>query len=441
VETKTISIKTFGCRANSLDTDAMTLEAQKRGYQIVDETEVADTYVINSCTVTHAADAETRTLAMRLKKKNPAARVAVVGCYAQVAKDELQKLPTVDYILGTADKLRLFDLLESPYDALVAKTPSPASGFLPDEFPGSRNSRANIKIQDGCNFSCSYCIIPQARGRSRSLPLEKVISQVRAARDQGFEEVVLTGIHLAHYGWDKKTNLLTLVKAILDMENGPRLRLSTLDPFEIPDELIEMVGVHPKLCPYFHIALQSGSNSVLKGMRRIYRAEEFVKVTNRLRQQCPDVFIGVDVIVGFHGETEEAFAETVQCLKDSYWTKLHVFPFSLRRGTKAETLADPIPTLVKQARSKQLRDWSAQRHLEFMQSQLGRPLDVLIEKPSAKHPGFWQGHSANYLPILLEDSLDLPLQAKVTYGCTPERVENGLVFSSMMPRMRASSVC
>jgi threonylcarbamoyladenosine tRNA methylthiotransferase MtaB len=463
---KRIAFKTFGCRANSLDTDAMTLEATRRGYQIVDDADEADTYVINSCTVTHAADKETRILAQRLKKKNPDSKVAVVGCYAQVAKDDLASQPAVDFVLGTANKLELFDLLtDGAFDnqrppqtdstaesEAVPNNSMPsvhaiargqtsvqqvrvpqASGFLPDAFPGSRNSRANIKIQDGCNFSCSYCIIPEARGRSRSLPLEKALEQVQQASDQGFEEVVLTGIHLAHYGWDKKTNLLALVRAILDMPNGPRLRLSTLDPFEICDELIALVGTHPKLCPYFHIALQSGSNPVLKAMRRIYRAEEFVKVTNKIREQCPSVFIGVDVIVGFPQETDEAFQETVRCLEASHWTKLHVFPFSLRRGTRAEALTETVPREVAQARSLQLRQWSDARLSQFLKAQVGTEQGVLVEKRASRHPGYWQGHTANYTPVLLAEPSHLGMEAKRTYFSSLTHLQDGFVVAEVAP--------
>lgn len=425
---KKIAFKTFGCRANSLDTDALTAEAVRRGYQIVDEDEAADAYVINSCTVTNAADRETRVFAQRFKNKNPQASVAVVGCYAQVSKEELEAQPAVDFILGTANKLQLFDLMESPgqvdgnRDFVV-----PASGFLPEHFPGSRNARANIKIQDGCNFSCSYCIIPKARGRSHSLKKEVVLSQVQEARDQGFEEVVLTGIHLAHYGWDKGTNLLSLVQDILAMPDGPRLRLSTLDPFEIPEELIELVGTHPKLCPYFHIALQSGSDPILKSMRRIYRAEEFVKITNRLKAKHPSVFIGVDVIVGFPGETDEDFARTVECLEKSHWTKLHVFPFSLRRGTKAEELTGAVPVAMSQARSKQLREWSDSRYQAFLQSQVGTRQKVLLEKRSSKRPQFWQGHTANYVPTLLEEGPGQTFDSKEVYDCSLVAVDGAFV--------------
>lgn len=397
-----IAFKTFGCKANMTDTDALFLEAEKRGFTVVDETSVADAYVINTCTVTENADKDARQQANRYKRANPESVVALVGCYAQVATDELVKLPQVDLVVGTANKFRALDHIKQKLNSVpleknqVEKT----MGFLPEHFPGSKNSRATIKIQDGCNFKCTFCIIPEARGKSRSLPLETIVKQVNDAYQEGFQEVILTGIHLAHYGWDHNTDLVTLVRALLSTPEGPRVRLSSLDPFEIPHELIEMLKTEKRLCPHFHIALQSGSDKILARMKRFYKAQEFVDVCNKIQSVNPDTFIGVDVIVGFPGETEEDFQETVETLKKSFWSKLHVFSYSVRKGTPAAAFEDHVKLEEIARRSEVLRMLSEERHIEFLKSQVGKEKAVLLERPSKKHPGFWLGHTENYLPTL-----------------------------------------
>ena len=394
-----IAFKTFGCKANSVDTDFLYGEALRRGFEIVEEEQGADAYVINSCTVTSQADRDARVFAQKYKRQNPLSQVAVVGCYAQVAKEELLALPEVDYVLGTAEKLKVLDFFESgaEKDAVV-----PATGFLPETFQGSRYARANIKIQDGCNFACSFCIIPKARGRSRSLSIEVIRKQVATAYEMGFKEVILTGIHIAHYGWDLNTDLMALLRELLKEKDGPRIRLSTLDPFEIPDELVEWLATEERLCAHFHIALQSGSDRILKSMKRIYRAHEFVDVTQKIRRANSDTFIGVDVIVGFPGEDEAAFQETVQCLQDSFWAKLHVFPFSVRKGTRAETLPDHLPKSTIAARSKILRDLSDVRLQDFLNGQVGKTKSVILERAVDDSGLRWTGHTDNYLQAIVE---------------------------------------
>ncbi|MBI4403551.1 MAG: tRNA (N(6)-L-threonylcarbamoyladenosine(37)-C(2))-methylthiotransferase MtaB [Deltaproteobacteria bacterium] len=399
---RTIAFKTFGCKANSLETDALLAEARKRGFLVVPDTVVADAYVINSCTVTHGADRDARNYIGRYKRLNPQALVGVVGCYAQVSKDELLSTRSVDFIVGTANKLHILDLVEHNFGSPLSERDfvEPAHGFLPEKFPGSRHSRAVVKIQDGCNFSCSYCIIPKARGRSRSLPPDVVVRQILDAHEQGFQEVVLTAIHLGHYGWDNGCTLVSLLRRIFAKDDGPRIRLSTLDPFEIDDELIDMVATEKRLCPHFHIALQSGNDQTLKKMRRTYKAQDFNSVTTKIFEHCPDAFVGVDVLVGFPGEGSAQFQDTVQCLKDSFWSKLHVFPFSPRKGTMAETMPDRASSLDVTERRSQLLELSQQRYQHFLKSQTGKQRNVLIEKPS-RIGGFF-GRAENYAPIYLK---------------------------------------
>ena len=421
-----IAFKTFGCRANSTDTDALYLEARRRGYEVVADDEIADAYVINTCTVTENADRDARQQAFRFKRQNSRALVAMVGCYAQVAVEALLRISEIDFIVGTADKFKILDYFSGTFSGLNIErnqVHEPA-GFLPERFPGSRQARATIKVQDGCNCRCSFCIIPMARGKSRSLPLKTVVEQVADAYAQGFNEVVLTGIHLAHYGWDRNTDLLTLLRTLLAGNEGPRIRLSSLDPFEI-DAIIDMLGREERLCPHLHIALQSGSNKILGRMRRLQRAGEFIDITNKIAKTCPDAFIGVDVIAGFPGEGEVEFAETIQCLKGSYWARLHVFSFSSRGGTEAAMLGDQVPSNAIFARSKMLRNMSEARYHYFLDSQIGRKKQVLLEKPSKQHPGMWLGHTENYLPTL----------SLVDFGVTKQ------VIASLIQTRKGDRVC
>lgn len=424
-----IAIKTFGCKANSTDSDALFLEAKRRGYEIVDEAAPADAYVINTCTVTENADRDARHQAHRFKRQNQGGLVAMVGCYAQVAKDSLLQLPEVDFIVGTANKFKVLDHFEKAFkhEPISKDQVEPAKGFLPEQFPGSRYARATIKIQDGCNYRCSFCIIPEARGRSRSLKIETIEAQVAQAHREGFKEVVLTGIHLAHYGWDQNTDLVELVKRLLALD-GPRIRLSSLDPFEIPNELLELFKSHEKFCPHFHIALQSGSDTVLNRMRRIYQSQEFIDTTQKINALRPDTFIGVDVIVGFPGEGEKEFEETINCLEKSYWTKLHVFSFSPRKGTVAATLDAQVPDAIIAKRSETLRKISDKQYFKFMESQIGKTKKVILERPSKKYPDVWLGHTENYLPTY---TLIAPAQPKMEVSCEVIKVEGDKVWTTL----------
>lgn len=391
-----IAFKNFGCRTNAFETDSLYLEAIRRGMQVVSESERADAYVINSCTVTANADRDARNYVYRYKRANPQARVAVIGCYAQVAKEELLKLSGVDYVLGTADKLRILDLLS---ENASRDQVSAATGFLPEVFVGSRHARANIKVQDGCNYRCTFCTIPLARGRSRSLPMETVESQVRAAAAQGFQEVVLTGIHLAHYGWEYNTDLKALVERLLTIPDGPRIRLSTLDPFEIPEGLLDLMANSPKFCPFFHIALQSGDDRILSRMKRLYTADEFAKVSRQIALRIPHAFIGVDVIVGFPGETSESFEVTRHLLQSTPWSKLHVFSFSARKGTVAMDLDGKVPGKEIARRSAVLRELSETHYQNFLREEIGEQRELLLERELKKRPGCWAGHTENFVPV------------------------------------------
>lgn len=398
-----IAFKTFGCRANNVDTDVLFVEAQKRGHTVVGENAAADGYVINSCTVTANADKDARFQVSRFRRQNPKALIGVIGCYAQVAKDELLGINNVDFVVGTANKLKILDLFEKSWKEnlpLLRDHVENPTGFLTGEFKGSRYARAAVKIQDGCNFKCTFCIIPSARGRSRSLPVTNVLSQISEATRMGYPEVVLTGIHLAHYGWDLGSSLGELLTKIFALPDSPRIRLSTLDPFEIPDDLIALFGVEPRLCPHLHIALQSGSDNILKAMRRIYKAQEFVEVTEKIYRQYPDTFVGVDVIVGFPGETEAEFQKTLNCLNSSHWSKLHVFSYSERAGTEAAAMSGKVNPAIINERSALLRQLSDTRYEAFLKGQIGKQKEIILERSLTEDGEQWLGHTENYLPTL-----------------------------------------
>lgn len=397
-----LAFKTFGCRANSVDTDILWAEASKRGFEIVPEDTDADAYIINSCTVTETADKSARYQIRKYKNSNPKAVVGIIGCYAQVASEEICKTTDADFVVGTANKSQILNLIQSALannEFAQRNQVEKTSGFLTPEFHGTRLARASLKIQDGCNFSCTFCIIPEARGRSRSLPLETVVDQAKQAYSQGFEEIVLTGIHIAHYGWDHNTDLTSLVRKLLELD-GPRIRLSTLDPFEVPDELLALMSQSKKFCPYFHIALQSGDDSILKAMKRIYRADEFDDCIERIKRANKDSYINVDIIAGFPRETDAHFQNTVDRLNRTDWTKLHVFPYSERRGTTAALLDSKVPAEVISQRVQALLQLSEQRLVSYMNQQIGKTVEVVLEKK--KRDGSWSGHSENYLPVRVE---------------------------------------
>lgn len=257
--------------------------------------------------------------------------------------------------------------------------------------------------------------------------METVLKQVQDAHQQGFQEIVLTGIHLAHYGWDQNTDLGKLLESIFRIQNGPRVRVSTLDPFEIPDNLIDLLRHEARLCPHFHIALQSGNDEVLRSMRRLYKAHEFTDVTAKLKEAQPDTFVGVDVIVGFPGEGEREFQDTIKLLENSYWTKLHVFSFSARRGTVAAELTPAVPDLVIAERSRILRELSEKRYRDFLESQIGKERAVVFEKPSKGDNGVWQGHTENYIPTL---TVSMDAQSKVLRKLKLMRVDGEKMWTA-----------
>lgn len=403
-----VAIKTLGCKINQYDSAVIRERLARESCSFVPFDEPADVYVVNTCTVTDRADWEARQLVRRARRRSPGARVALTGCYAQVSPEEAAALPGVDFVAGLN---RVDELARYVREGVPGAGTAVSVGDPRDErgvrvlgarrFPG--RARAFLKVQEGCNFACSYCIIPTARGRSRSVPPEQVLEQVRGLAEAGFAEVVLTGIHLGGYGHDlaPRVSLGRLVHRIAGSGLVPRLRLSSLDPREVTDELLAVMADSEAVCPHLHVCVQAGEDGVLKRMRRNYDTAYFARLMERARRKLPAAALGTDVIVGFPGETGAAFEASLDFLAGQPLTYFHVFPYSARRGTPAAGLPDQTPPAERKERSRRARDLGASKKREFYRSQVGSRASVLVEGEAAGEPGWLKGYSRNYLPVTL----------------------------------------
>ncbi|MGE5443124.1 MAG: tRNA (N(6)-L-threonylcarbamoyladenosine(37)-C(2))-methylthiotransferase MtaB [Ignavibacteriales bacterium] len=398
---KRISFVTLGCKVNQYDTAAILNMLSRDGYREVLFPEEADIYVINTCTVTQKADAEARTYISRAKRINPDGVVIVTGCYAQVSPREIEKVRGIDYILGNSDKFSLAEAIRGGKPQIqprvvvsdifkLRKFDSPEIKNFPER------ARAFLKVQDGCNYRCTFCIIPYARGRSRTLPMIEVLRRMEMLSQSGYKEVVLTGVHLASYGRDIGTNLLKLLQEIDKAKVIKRVRLSSLDPADITDELIHFVAGSETICPQFHVALQSGDGDVLKRMRRRYTPEKFLHCTDLIREKMPDAGIGTDIMVGFPGETDEEFENSFNLVKESALTYFHVFPYSRRKGTPADTMPGQVHPKVIKERSRLLRELGSKKKEEFYRGFIRRKFPVLVERGS-------RGTTPNYMSVRILD--------------------------------------
>jgi threonylcarbamoyladenosine tRNA methylthiotransferase MtaB len=402
-----IAITTLGCKINQYDSAVIQNRlAEQHSFVPFDET--ADCYIINTCTVTDRADWEARQLVRRVKRLSPEAKVLVTGCYAQVSPEDVGRVPGVDYVVGLNRLDDLLQCVELPADSTKAKIAVsdvqrergvPVLGTR--ALPG--HTRAFLKIQEGCNYSCTYCIIPTARGRSRSVAPPEVMEQVRRLAGAGYMEIVLTGIHLGGYGHDltPKIDLTALLEMIAGSRLIPRLRLSSLDPREVPERLLDLVAGSDVLCPHLHICAQAGDDWILKQMRRNYGTDYYRELLSSVREKLPEAALGSDIIVGFPGETDQAFARSMEFFARLPLTYFHVFPFSVRRGTPAAALADQVPGTVKKTRARKMRELGVAKKNAFCQSFLGRELAVLIEERSGQNSRGQRGFSRNYLAVVV----------------------------------------
>jgi len=406
----TVAIATLGCKVNQFESEALIDAFEQREYTIVPFEEGADVTIINTCTVTHRADFQSRQMVRRASRNNPESLIIVTGCYAQVEADAFSKMKGVHYLFGNGEKNRIPDFLSSmehgkfprvhvddiQQEKLFSETP--LHSF-------HRHTRAFLKIQDGCNASCSYCIVPQARGRSRSLPPERVVQNLKMLTERGFKEVVLTGIHLGAYGSDFNPPF-PLGKLIghLEREETPdRIRLTSIEPGDFTADLISVLSQSKKVCPHLHIAIQSGDDDVLKRMNRDYDRSFLSGLVQELHLKIPNLSIGADVIVGFPGETSQKFNQTFGLVESLPFSYLHVFPFSRRKGTPAFDFPRGVDEKEIKRRAESMRDLGKRKRQAFYRQFVGQELSVLIEDRKEKETGRWMGFSRNYIPVLLTD--------------------------------------
>ena len=402
---KRVAFHTLGCKVNQYETEAMEELFQKSGYNIVDENEQADVYVINTCTVTNLSDRKSRQFIRKSKKINDDSLIAVVGCYSQVSPEEVEKINGVDVIIGTSERNKIVELCEKARDSKEKinivrsiKTYKEFEKINIDEIKSK--TRAFLKIQDGCNQFCSYCIIPYARGPIRSREYEDIEKEAYKLAKAGFKEIVLTGIHVASYGKDlKKESLREVIEKISKIEGLERIRLSSVEPNLIDDEFMETITNSNNVCDHFHLSLQSGSDSVLKRMNRKYSTREFLEKVEIIRKYMPDAGITTDIIVGFPGETDIEFKETLNFVKKVGFSRIHVFKYSPRKGTPAAIMEEQIHGDIKSKRSEELIKLGDELTLEFNSRFKDRSLPVLFEEKTKRKNDTYEGYTTNYIRV------------------------------------------
>lgn len=411
---KTVSFYTLGCKVNQYETNAMEQQFIKNNYEIVENTQKADIYVINTCTVTNMAERKSRQMLRRVKEINPFAVLVVCGCYAQVAKNELEQIPEIDIILGINEKNEIVQIVENYMEKMAEQDKRGQEAEIDDvskqkefldfgDVTYTEKNRAVVKVQDGCNMFCSYCIIPYARGRIRSRKIESVVSEIEKIAKEGIKEVVITGIHVASYGKDfdnentsKKIRLIDLLEAINKIDGIDRIRLSSLEPTIVDEEFATRLSKLDKICDHFHLSLQSGCDETLKRMNRKYTTQIYRDAVATLRKYYPKASFTTDVIVGFPGETDEEFAKTYEFLKEIDFYRLHVFKYSPRRGTVAEKMPNQIDGNKKEERSNKLIELSNSMENKHNQNYIGKTVKVLFEE---FEDGFFKGHTTNYMMV------------------------------------------
>ena len=441
---KTVAFITLGCKVNQYETNAMTQQFIEKGYEVVDHTQKADIYIVNTCTVTNMSDRKSRQMLRRVKELNKEAIVVACGCYAQVAKEELEKIEEINLVLGNNEKKDIVEYVETYiHHQTLNKNKGNTlhikdkSKKIEEDVKASQNkeitanagknkitkdrvetqiqdvmnqkefvefgditftekTRAVIKIQDGCDRFCSYCIIPYARGRVRSRKPEHILSEIQKIAKEGIKEVVITGIHIASYGKDFKQEyrLIDLLEEMNEIEGIERIRLGSIEPLLITEEFVNRLEKLSKICHQFHLSLQSGCDETLKRMNRRYTTEQFQEITKLLRNAFEDAILTTDIIVGFPGESEEEFEKTYKFLKEIKFYKMHVFKYSPRKGTKAAVMPNQIDGNKKEERSKRLIELSNKNEKVYNQQYIGKEVEVLFEE---EKDGVWQGHTKNYI--------------------------------------------
>ena len=406
---KKVALHNLGCKVNAYETEAMQEMLENHGYEIVPFQEGADIYIINTCTVTNMADRKSRQMLHRAKKLNPKALVVATGCYVQAKEENGEVDECIDVIIGNNRKKDLIEILEQHIQKAVIDINHTKEYEEMHLSKTAEHTRAYIKVQDGCNQFCTYCIIPFARGRVRSRAKEDVIREVTMLAKNGYKEVVLTGIHLSSYGVDlENENLLSLIQAVHEVEGIARIRLGSLEPRIITEEFVQTIATLPKMCPHFHLSLQSGCNETLRRMNRRYTAEEYYEKCQLLRKYFKNPALTTDVIVGFPGETEEEFAQSKAFVDKVNFYETHIFKYSKRKGTKAAVMDNQIPEQIKTIRSNELLQLDEEKRRRYEERLIGQEVQVLFEE-SIQMDGvtFQVGHTKEYVKIGLQTEEDL----------------------------------
>lgn len=400
---KKVAFYTLGCKVNSYETNKMSAIFKNNNYELVNFNDYADIYVVNTCTVTNMSDRKSRQILRRAKEKNPNSILCAIGCYAQVAKEELEKIKEIDIILGTNDRATIIEAIKdyekNKKKILKVEDVMQQKKYLEwGDSTLTEKTRAEIKVQDGCDRYCTYCIIPYARGPVRSRAIDEVRSEIEKVANQGIKEVVITGIHISSYGKDisPNTSLIDLLEEIHKIKGIERIRLGSLEPLIITEEFIKRLKKLPKICNHFHLSLQSGCDETLKRMNRRYTTAEFEKIVNMLRENIIDVALTTDIIVGFPGETEEEFEKTYKFLNKIKFSKMHIFKYSPRKGTPAAKYKNQVDAKIKEERSQRLLQMSEQNEKEFAKKMIGKKIKVLFETE-------FDGHTTNYIKVITKE--------------------------------------
>ena len=395
-----VALDTLGCKLNQAETESLARELVAAGYELVESVDEADIYILNTCTVTHIADRKARNLMRQAHRRNSAARLIAIGCYVERSPQELGQIEGIDLVLGNDQKERVLDRLRE------LGCPAFSSSGEQGVYNYGRN-RSFLKIQDGCNNFCSYCIVPLVRSRVQSVPVEEVVAEIQKRAMGGVKETVLTGTEIGAYH-SGGIDLIGLLKRILAETAVTRLRLSSLQPQEISAELLEL-WKDSRLCPHFHLSLQSGSDSVLQRMKRRYSTADYQRAVILIRKSLPEAAITTDVIVGFPGETGAEFKESYECCQKTGFARIHVFPFSRRPGTEATDMPDQVSEKVKKERTRRMLALAEESAHDFKQRFLGRTMTVLWEQKSG---GVWSGYTANYIKVYVRSGEDLANQLR-----------------------------
>ena len=406
---KKVAFCTLGCKVNQYETNAMEQKFIQAGYEIVGFTEIADIYVINTCTVTNMSDKKSRQMIRKAKQLNGNAIVVAVGCYVQTAKEQLENIKELDLILGNNEKKDIVKYIEKyrkgekqiKYNDVLHQDEYDEYGFVTH----IEQTRAIVKVQDGCDRFCSYCAIPYARGKVRSRKIENIVAEITKLAEEGIKEVVITGIHIASYGKDLKEDigLIDVLEKINEINGIQRIRLGSLEPMLINESFLKRLAKLEKICHHFHLSLQSGCDETLKRMNRRYTTEEFRNVVRLLRNTYDDVILTTDIIVGFPGETENEFERTYEFLKEINFYKMHVFKYSRRDGTKAATMPNQIAPNIQEERSKKLISLSNKNQQIYNESYVGKTVQVLFEEAIK---GYIKGHTQNYLVVNIKEDIE-----------------------------------